>query len=335
HAVVASPSVAPLQQTVTRRHAPTGGRFADHSALYSSLRGRETRFHTVLCAAPAMETVSTRVLTQGDGLSALSVTLGESQLLSLYNADGATVSAELPMLGSVRTDASAMHCILNPAGRPETWMLDGGSFLQADGRLLLSSSALLRAAAMFDGSEIRLNLRTAGTPGETTSTPQEEIDVALRVSHSVLSVEGAGLVSWELHGNMLQLRLADADTDLRVSLGGTPTGLADDSRDAGRNDGADAGSRLDAHAEPLQLQVFPQPASAGATLQCRYTQSTAGTVVLTLHDALGRVASTLRSTAQEAGTHVLMLPAANLVPGLYFMQLRSNEDSAVRRIVIR
>jgi hypothetical protein len=265
------------------------------------------------------------VLAQGAGLSALSVTMDESQLLSLYNADGATVSAELPVLGSVRTDATAMHCILAPAGRPETWMLDGGSFLQADGRLLLSSSAFLRATAVFDGSGIRLTLRAAGAAGDATA-PQDEREVALRVSHDVLSVEGDGLLAWEQHGSMLQLRLGSADTDLRISLGGTPTGLADENGNAGTDDAVAGAPRL---------QVFPQPAPPGATLQCRYTQSVPGSVVLTLHDALGRVAARVDATAREAGTHLAILPGAKLVPGVYFMHLRTDAGATVTRVVIR
>ena len=314
HALVASPGGAPAQETVTRRHAPAGQSFADHSALYSTLRGNETRFHTVLAASPAGATLETDILRQDGGVSAVSVTDGDQQLLSISNASGALVSATLPVLGSVRTDGLAMHCILNSAGRPDKWMLDGGSILEADGRLMLSSSLLVRAVAALDGSEIRLALRSAG------ELPAEGYHVALRVSHTVAAVEGPGVVQWALSGSHLLLHLDAAATDLRITLTSTVTGVSEAAVVA---------------APPAIVAVYPQPVSREGTLQCHFALPAAAMAAVTLHDALGRTVAEAPERPHEAGTHTAALRTSGLPAGMYFRRVRAAGMQSARRVIIR
>lgn len=201
-------------------------------------------------------------------------------------------------------------------------MLDEGSFLQADGRLLLSSSLVLRAAAVFDGSEIRLNLRAGGDAAELPAG--EYLEIALRVTRTVQAVEGAGVRSWQLHGSMLHLRLGAADTDLRITLTSTPTSVA----------GTPAAGAGAVTARDPGLQVFPQPARTGVALQCRYTLPSAGGVRLVLHDALGRVVATTTDVMREAGNGTMHLSTAGLAPGIYYVRLGTPDGSATRRVVL-
>ncbi|MFA6235594.1 MAG: heparinase II/III family protein, partial [Bacteroidota bacterium] len=207
HAAVSSTDGAPTQTTETRRHAPAGCQFAEHSALYSTRRGTDVTFHSLLIAAPSTDAVTTTVLQQGDGLSVLSAQHNKKKLFSFLNATGAAASAAFPALGMVLTDASSLHCVLDSAGRPDVWMLDEGSFIQSDDRVLLSSSHKLRAVVAFDGIHVRLSVR-----GDEPSVLQ------LRVPYTVASISGNGVAGWELSGSMLRLELTSANTDVVISM---------------------------------------------------------------------------------------------------------------------
>ena len=309
HAVVSTPDGAPAQRLVTRRHAPAGQRFADHSALYSTIRGSEAVFHTVLCAAPAGEAVTTRVLRQDGRISVLTVRHADHELISINNASGATASAELPALGRTSTDALAMHCILNSAGRPDTWMLDEGSFILSDDRMMLSSSHILRALAVFDEREIRLSVR-----GDEAATLQ------LRVPATVSAVFGEGVARWQLTGNMLLLQLSAADADIRIELTSTLTEAED--------------AALLPTAAVLHA-VYPQPARSGADVTCSFTLPFAEQTGVVVHDALGRRVSDQETVMREAGTHTVRLSTAGLRPGVYFIRLLSAGATVTRQLLIR
>lgn len=308
HAMVASPDGIPAMESVTRTHAPAGRQFAEHSALYSTRVGTDVVFHTILSAAPTGQAITERVLQQGDGLSVLSMERNQQQLLSILNATGAEVSATLPVLGSVRTDAVALHCILNSAGRPDVWMLDEGSVIQSDGRILLSSSLILRAVVAFDGSTVRLSVR-----GEAPATIQ------LRVPNTIASVSG-GIAHWELSGAMLQLDLNEANTDVTVSFTSVLT---------------DADPLAAPPLQPLLSVPYPQPARAGDAITCSFTVPRAGYARISLWDALGRRCLADQGSAYEAGTHTLRLPTTGLAPGMYFVRLHSGTEVQLRRLMIQ
>lgn len=309
HAVVATASDLPTQHTVTRPHAPAGGRFAEHSALYSMAPGADVRFHTVMSAAPAAEQVTARVLAQGGGVSVLSLRRGGRELLSLSNASGASMSADLPALGRLRTDALAMHCILDSAGRPESWMLDEGSSIQSDDRMLLSSSHVVRAVAAFDAGEIRLSIRGAHAPV-----------LQLHVPRLVSAIDGAGVGEWEMRGNMLRIVLTAAQADLRITLGSTPTGVGE----------------ITTPPRSISLHApWPQPADAGAQLACTVVLPEAGELRLTLADALGRELRTIHAAMHEAGAHTVPVRTAGLRPGLYLLRAANANAVATRRLVLR
>ncbi|MGB5075498.1 MAG: heparinase II/III family protein [Bacteroidota bacterium] len=309
HAVVSSTAGAPSQTTETRRHAPAGGQFAEHSALYSTRCGTDVTFHSLLIAAPSSDKVTTTVLQQCEGLSALSAKYNNKELLSLLNATGASTSAVLPSLGMVNTDASAFHCVLNSAGRPDVWMLDGGSFIQSDGRLLLSSSIKLLAVLAFEGSSIRLHVR-----GDAPATLQ------LFVPFTVATVSGKGIAHWERAGNMLRIELADANTDVTISMTSVLTG-------------ADALTVL-----PQQPQLFapyPQPLTTGSVATCTFTLPGAAEASLSLWDALGRLCSFEQQAHYQAGTHTAVLPTTGLHTGVYFIRLQSGSHVQLQRLSIR
>ncbi len=309
HAVVATPAGAPEQTSVTRSHAPSGSQFAKHSAFYSKSRGSEAAFHTILSAARSTDAVEMTVLRQCDGLSALSVKHGSQEFLSLLNATGAAASASLPMLGMVRTDASAFHCVLDSAGRPDLWMLDGGSFIRSDDRVLLSSSQCLRAVAAFDGSIIRLSIRGS-----------EPASLQLRIPFTVTSVTGDGIAEWDQTGNMLRLRLSLENTDLTIALTSVLAGVDD----------------MQESTMSPQLHIpYPQPVHAGGVVTCTFTLPAHGEADLSLWDALGRRHSEKRIAVSESGTQSAMLETQGLRPGMYFIRLQAGAHTLVQRLLIR
>ena len=65
----------------------------------------------------------------------------------------------------------------------------------------------------------------------------------------------------------------------------------------------------------------------------RFALATAASVSLTLHDIEGRVVRVLARGAFVAGRHDVILDAASLAPGIYFVSLATPRGAAVRKVV--
>lgn len=81
------------------------------------------------------------------------------------------------------------------------------------------------------------------------------------------------------------------------------------------------------------FSVFPNPAKENVNIT--YTIKEARTVEITIYAIDGRKVSTLFNGMENEGgyLHRLSLPAA-ITPGIYLLQLKTNDQSTIRRIVI-
>jgi len=82
------------------------------------------------------------------------------------------------------------------------------------------------------------------------------------------------------------------------------------------------------------LSVSPHPAIGDAVI--RFSMKESETVSLSLHDALGRMVAVLRPPAEfGTGTHAVALRLGGIPPGAYFLHLRGERGSAVRKVAVR
>ncbi|MCB2205679.1 T9SS type A sorting domain-containing protein [bacterium] len=309
HAVSASPSGTLTQALVRRRHAPSSGRFAEHDALYSSLRAADAVFHTVLYPARDGEQVSTNIPVTAPGTTLIDFRTGDDQLLSLININTCAVTVDAPVFGALTTDALAFHCILDPAGRPESWMCDEGRSVLRDDVELLSSSMPVRVVWSHDEC-LRISIRSdaAGT-------------LRIAVPQTVTRLTGDGIGSWSMVDGMLLLEITGGNADITAYFDGAATGVPD------------------THASPRALQLgspYPQPLRADAGhINVPCTLATADHVTLSVNDMLGREVVRRRMGNHSAGNHVLSLPLQQLQPGVYFLKLSTAHTAVMRRFVIR
>jgi hypothetical protein len=79
-------------------------------------------------------------------------------------------------------------------------------------------------------------------------------------------------------------------------------------------------------------QNYPNPFNA--VTKIRYDVKEDGFVTLTVSDILGREVAVLVSDFQEAATHVVDLDAANIPSGIYFYQLKVNNFTDLKKMVV-
>jgi hypothetical protein len=308
HALVSTTNGTPVFTTARRSHAPASGRFARHDALYSSMTGRDVVFHTVLYPAKSGETITTDIRTPDEGTSRIHIRTGSDQLVSLVRSSTGSVSVDAGPFGTLTTDALAFHCILDPAGRPASWMCDEGSIIRRDDAVLLSSSLPVRAVCSSTPDGLQLTVRTA----QTTV-------IRLRVSETMTRISGTGLRDWSMEEGMLRI-VVDGDADLEISCRGTATSVVS-AATAGR---------------PQLHAPYPQPLRRGsaALVHTPYTVASAAPVTFTLYDALGRALRRKQLTGRNAGTHVVSIPVDGLAPGHYILRAQDRFGSSARPIII-
>lgn len=297
-------------ETVTRLHAPSSATFASHDAMYSSVTAQNTVFHTVLYAGAAEEDVRSRVLLSRTDVSVIHVKSPEDELLSFVMQEGKTVHADVPGFGAYSTDATAFHCILDAAGRPESWMLDGGSFIRYNDRILLSSSLDLQAAVTMTAAHCLISVRAEGA-----------LQLRLQVPFVVAAVTGEDIASWRMEGNTVLLELTDGISDLGIRFSSTATSVEE---------------RRSAIQTCRIYAPYPQPfrSGSGAVLKVPVDLGSARSATAVLCDALGRRMMALPMPTGHDGLQILQFSPAAISPGTYYLRLHADDQTAVRRLII-
>ncbi|HVZ40914.1 MAG TPA: PQQ-dependent sugar dehydrogenase [Candidatus Kapabacteria bacterium] len=93
--------------------------------------------------------------------------------------------------------------------------------------------------------------------------------------------------------------------------------------------GVDAASRQDRTA---LIQIAPNPSGTATLID--YTLAADGPVLITLHDATGRLVRTLVDGQQSAGEHGVMLDATTLPSATYFCRLAAAGSVSTRPVVL-
>jgi len=81
------------------------------------------------------------------------------------------------------------------------------------------------------------------------------------------------------------------------------------------------------------LAVAPNPAASAARI--RFALDAATVTTVTLHDALGRMASRLDAGALPAGAHEREIDVSSLAPGVYVLRLQAGARTVSRRLTVR
>ncbi len=309
HAVVQATQGAVLHEAVTRMHAPSSRHFAEHTAMYSSVTGRNATFHSVLYPVPSAVHVESSTHIPCDGVTVTQLRTDEEQLFSLVNATGGSISTSTDALGTVETNAHGFFSIRNTAGRPVAWMLDGGSFIRSQGRMSLSSSYSLRAL-----------LRTDEPAWHFAARADRPATVTISVPFVVHSVRGSGIRAWTMQSGSLQLDL-DVACDAVIEFTSVTT------------------SRSTPRASPAAMRIdapYPQPFAPGEghTLIVPYELASPSVVQIGLYDMLGRRVYSLAAAERSAGKHAARLEGLRLSPGSYVLRIQNGHAQAQRSIVI-
>jgi hypothetical protein len=79
-------------------------------------------------------------------------------------------------------------------------------------------------------------------------------------------------------------------------------------------------------------QNYPNPFNPSTTIM--FTLSNTGQTTLTIHNLPGQVVASLVNRNLSAGTHKLTFDASNLKSGVYFYQLKSNNYSHIKKMIL-
>ncbi|MFA6233050.1 MAG: T9SS type A sorting domain-containing protein [Bacteroidota bacterium] len=77
---------------------------------------------------------------------------------------------------------------------------------------------------------------------------------------------------------------------------------------------------------------YPNPFHASTSI-C-YDLAASAPVMLTIHDALGRLVATLVDETQHPGSYSAPWTPANALPGMYFLTLRVGAEESTRRMLL-
>ena len=78
--------------------------------------------------------------------------------------------------------------------------------------------------------------------------------------------------------------------------------------------------------------IFPNPSSDQANL--RYSLSLDGVVEVAIYDVLSRRVTTMDQGLQSAGRHEVTIDTSGLIPGVYSVRLRSNDQATTRLLTV-
>ncbi|MBU1638706.1 T9SS type A sorting domain-containing protein, partial [bacterium] len=81
----------------------------------------------------------------------------------------------------------------------------------------------------------------------------------------------------------------------------------------------------------ITLRAYPNPFNPSTTISFDLPQS--GYVSLQVFDMLGRLVESLEGRVLQAGPHTTQFHGNDLASGIYFVQLKSNQQVSAQRIV--
>jgi len=290
---------------VTRLHAPGYKRFAHHDALYTTVRGSNALFHSILVPHNNELPVSTVVLERCTAHSAMWARRGGTSFASVAIRDGEQASVSIPGLGSLYSDAKTWNVAYDSDGTPITWLLDEGRILKYEsGRTIISSTQSLRAMLCCGTDGLDVHIRDA-----------RSLEFALYLPYVPSRVSGEEILSWDFRSSMLYVTLASNNADIRIDFSSTTSGVHARSPD-----------------NRTLAAPWPNPVSRSdgfVTVGGDFDGAVPATLFVV--DALGRTRATRYVDKKDA---TLQVDVDNLEPGTYFLLLTQTRTISSRKFIV-
>jgi hypothetical protein len=80
------------------------------------------------------------------------------------------------------------------------------------------------------------------------------------------------------------------------------------------------------------FEIFPNPASTNASVN--YSLLTASRVSIEVYDVLGKKLQQVVSEKEEAGEHHTSIATEKMPVGIYFLQIRANDQVESRKLIL-
>ncbi len=292
-------------EAVTRKHAPSYRKYAEHTALYTNARGSDVHFLSVLY--PYGETAPRIIPIRTPFPSAMFFVEKDDWtgvVMRQVNRHSRTINTSE---FSLKTDAAFLYFDQSRTTRDYALAIVDGTELYFNGRPFLKMA--IPGDCYIYGNEKKLN-------GEIRAKDLSEVQ--LNLDYEPFSVTGDGFARWHMEGPRLILTTSDSVIRFTINYSTTPTGIA-------------ASRQVPAEAE--LAPPHPNPAAAGETIVVRYSLARNEPLSLDVINTLGRVVKTLYSGTSIAGDHSSVLNPDNLPPGTYFIRLATPGFTVVKPFV--
>lgn len=259
--------------------------------------------------------VTAYLLPSGPPFFEVHVTDLELVLLDSLHLEFKTAFATLT--ADVKHGGMSLHMLESGGPVPTS----GTAFYQPENALRMETTATLRSPIQSGDQEIVIDDDAPLTGFIRFNAAGDSLLLELPIDFSgTFEVSGAD-VDVTLTGTLLgaapYVPAAESDeTVVRFEVGTVGTAIAD----------AELPASVKLH------PVYPNPFNPQAVVS--YELQTASNVRLTLLDATGRELSVLESAMRPAGRHELMLDAAGMAGGVYFVRLETDRALRVQKAVI-
>ena len=87
-------------------------------------------------------------------------------------------------------------------------------------------------------------------------------------------------------------------------------------------------------AAEIRAKTYPNPVNPNSSITIDYCLTEKGNTRISMIDMNGREQLSYELGPQNAGEHDFIIPARNLKPGLYFVQIRSSNKVINKKIVV-
>ncbi|MBL0174254.1 MAG: hypothetical protein IPP94_03135 [Ignavibacteria bacterium] len=303
---VAASGATSQQTAVVRSHAPAYKTIAKHHALYTSTRGGDAAFVTLLVPSAA-RAAPPRVTRSGDGRAwiASSITRpGEHLCVAANLTDGA-----LTMIAAERTLTSDAKNIVRAVRGADTLLYAAGArSLSLDAETVLLSDAPVDVYLRHAGDTLAFLV-------DADAATDLRLPLRFEPEHVALS-RGA----WAMEHGVLRLAVP-----------------------AGRSEGVVLLSRVLTHQVPTAdmpsvsflSPPWPQPLEPGSRHLSVHVALTRGSVLrATLVNTMGRTVAERDFGLCPAGVRQLALELPGLVPGMYLLRVESKDLILTRPVLV-
>lgn len=302
----------PALSFVTRKHAPTYRQFEDHSALYTSMTGKDVAFTTLLFPYPR-DTQPELQITNNDRLILYAHKSGSKTLMAITSKKGETIEAQGDR-ASIATDASfAFYASDQSQTDRFDLVADDAGRMSVNERMLFWSPAKITAVLRYTRSSINGFIRGNGT---------DSLELATRFMPATIT--GRPVTKWHMNSHKIVFEKVGQSFDFEVQLSDVPTAVSSNADPS------------DAHV--VLRQNYPNPIGVSSQRRAEtiieFQLPARDHVTLDVYDHRGARISRLLEGEFDAGSYRVPFDARTLHSGHYFYRLHSSAGVVTRTMTV-